>query len=159
MRTLINRVLNLVKYHFVGYKVDIIQAEITIGKLTSRIDNNYDRLNDKYDDLEQDINDYYIELEKSIKKIDKRVKELEPSELHEMLQTPFKDNDVIENRLKLLENVCFSGDDMECNICDDVGRTCAELQTELDKVIKQKNELMVKYKALRNNINLTNEKE
>ena len=134
MRTLINRVLNLVKYHFVGYKVDIIKAEITIGKLTNRIDNNYDRLNDKYDDLEQDINDYYIELEKSIKKIDKRVKELEPSELHEMLQTPFNDND------------------------DIFVIRCAELQTKLDEVVKEKNQLMVKYKAIRNNINLSDER-
>ena len=75
-----------------------------------------------------------LELEKSIKKIDKRVKELEPSELHEMLQTPFNDND------------------------DIFVIRCAELQTKLDEVVKEKNQLMVKYKAIRNNINLTNER-
>ena len=57
MRTLINKVLHWVKYHFVGYKVDIIKAEITIGKLTNRIDKHYDELESRIDALDEDIND------------------------------------------------------------------------------------------------------
>ena len=154
MKRVINKIkwyiaiaLNWVKYHFVGYKVDIIKAEVTIGKLTSRIDDNFDDLESRIDVLDEDINGYCIELEKSIEKIDKRVKELEPTELHEMLQTPFKDD--------------------ECNICDDVGRTCAELQTELDKVKDELKEYKHSYnmvlleikEVINNNINLTSEKE
>ena len=141
MKRLINRILQWVGYHFIGYKVDIINAEITIGKLTSRIDNNHDGLNDKYDDLEQDINslenkhiNWVDSFKIKIDELDERINELEPSELHEMLQTPFNDND------------------------DIFVIRCAELQTKLDEVVKEKNELMVKYKAIRNNINLTNER-
>jgi len=78
---------------------------------------------------------HFVGYKVDIKHLEKRIEALETPEV---LQTPFNDN--------------------ECNICDEVGRNCAELQTKLDEVVKEKKQyvkkylhLMVKYKAIRMN--------
>ena len=182
--------------------LELTELRRIIENNDKRIDNETSSTNNAFDDVARDII-----------KVEKRIKELEPSELHQVLQTPFNDdNDVFVKRCaeqeteldevkKENKELMFDIDkafksnknlvkknkelketiDKERNNLDDRiskdGEVIKELKKSLDEerskeayintilkeankeLVKEKNQLMVKYKALKNNINLTNEKE
>ena len=150
MKRIINRILQWVGYHFVGYKVDIKNLEIQVGKLTSElkdlsIRDNFEDLEYKIDNLEKKVDDdisasnkAFDDVANDIVKVEKRIKELEPSELHELSEGNCSSwlSDDTKRNIKL--NINSNND---CGVCDEFILKCAELQTEIDKLKEDNKQL------------------
>ena len=126
--------------------IELTELRRIIENNDKRIANETSSTNNAFDDVARDII-----------KVEKRIKELEPSELHQVLQTPFNDdNDVFVKRCAEQETEL-----------DEVKKENKELMFDIDKafksnknLVKKNKELMINLKCIiSNNINLTNEKE